>query len=72
MAAITTITPEELARYQEEGGTPPSWTNLAPGNCEMCDDPNYPPRHIGSPYCQSHGLGAAGGFRAHCTCDLCY
>lgn len=50
----------------------PRWENLAPGQCKECDDPGNPVSHFGSPVCRSHGLGALGGTRAHCTCDACF
>lgn len=36
-----------------------------------CSKEPTPVSHLGSPRCRSHGL-AAGGYRAHCTCDTCF
>jgi hypothetical protein len=40
------------------------------GDCGSCLDVDGP-RHAGSSRCES-GAIAAGGNRAHCTCDVCY
>jgi len=40
------------------------------GGCQRCLDVNGP-RHEGSSRCES-GAIAAGGNKAHCTCDVCY
>lgn len=39
-------------------------------DCAECRQ-GSPVSHNGSPRCQSFSI-AAGGHRAHCTCDVCY
>lgn len=51
----------------------PKWENLAAGQgCVECDNPRGGPLHFGGSNCKSHGMGAADGTRAHCSCDGCY
>lgn len=48
----------------------------APEGCDYCDrlraeGSTFHPNHWGSPLCRSNGL-AAGGTKAHCTCNACF
>jgi len=58
---------EEAARFVREARRRDSerW-----GDCAFCLDVDGP-RHEGSSRCES-GAIAAGGDKAHCTCDVCY
>jgi len=39
-------------------------------DCVECQS-GTPVDHLGSSYCRSHSI-ASGGYRAHCTCSLCW